>query len=152
MSPDSIYYCFDPDSIGWLHRRHRMGIEVRADDIMRLLRVDVAHASDPVLQEYLLPALEGKLNGKRGRPAMTPGKLWRYIAAYGDYVERLGEFRDDRQAGKRVREAYEEEPSLQVAQEVADDFCLGCTGRAFLNRISQLKKRDFDMNAAAGRA
>lgn len=152
MHPNSPYYHYDPDSIGWLHRRHRQGMEICKADIVRLIRVDAAHASDPVLQAYLLPALEDRLNGKRGRPAMTMGKLWRYPAAYDEYVERLAEFHRERKAGKRMREAYDEEPSIQVAQQVADDFRLGCTGRAFLNRISQLKRPNFDVNAMTGRA
>lgn len=139
MHPDSPYYQFDPSSIGWLHRRHAAGEVIRKDDIIRLLEANPDNADDPLLQDYLAPALKGELNGKPGRPAITAVKLYRYQAAWSFYEERLAQFQRERDDGTRVREPYEEEPSMQVAQEVADEFALGCTGRSFLNRISLMK-------------
>ncbi len=140
MHPESPYYEFDPSSINWLHRRHAAGEVIRKDDIIRLLEANPGNADAPLLQDYLVPALKGELNGKRGRPAMTSAKLMRYQAARSLYEERLAQFHRERDDGTRMREPYEEEPSVQVAQEVANAFCLGCTGRGFLNRISVMKK------------
>lgn len=140
MHPESPYYPFDPSSIGWLHRRHAAGEVIRKDDIIRLLEANPDNADDPLLQDYLVPALKGELNGTPGRPAMTPVKLLRYQAAWSLYEERLAQFQRERDDGSRVRKPYEEEPSVQVAQAVADEFFLGCTGRGFLNRISVMKK------------
>lgn len=142
MHPESPDYQFDPSSIGWLHRRHAAGEVICKDDIIRLLEADPDNAHDPLLQDYLVPALKGELNGKRGRPAMTPLKLLRYQAARSLYDERLVQFQRERDDGTRVREPYEEEPSVQVAQEVANEFFLGCTGRGFLNRISLMKNAE----------
>lgn len=66
MDPESPYHHFDPSSIGWLHRRHAAGDTIRKEDIIRLLDADPSNADDPLLQDYLLPALRGELNGKRG--------------------------------------------------------------------------------------
>lgn len=140
MNPNSPHYQFDPNSIGWLHRRHARGEEIRKDDIIRLLETDPDNANDPLLQDFLLPALAGKLNGKRGRPPMSSGRMLRYQAAMSLYEERLAEFKRERKDGTRVREPYDVEPSVQVAQTVADEFRLGCSGHAFLNTRTVMKK------------
>ena len=70
MNPNSPHYQFDPNNIGWLHRRQAAGEEIHKDDIIRLLEADPGNANDPLLQDFLLSALTGKLNGKQGRPPM----------------------------------------------------------------------------------
>ncbi len=140
MDPNSPHFQFDPNSIGWLHRRHAAGDEIRKEDIIRLLEADPDNANDPLLQDFLLPALSGKLNGKRGRPPMSTERLLRYQAAMSLYEERLAEFQRERKDGTQVREPYDVEPSVQVAQTVADEFRLGCSGHAFLNTKSIMKK------------
>ena len=142
MNPNTIHYMFDPNSIGWLHHRHKERKEIRKEDIIRLLEEDADNVLDPLLQDYLLPALKGELNGKRGRPPLSLGRRVRYYAASMAYEERLAEFQRERDEGVRVREANELEPSIQVAQEVADEFQLGCSGRSLLNVISRMKKAE----------
>lgn len=142
MNKNSLEYLFDPNSIGWLHRLHQKGEPIRKEDIIRLLEADPDNANDPLLQDHLLPALKGKLNGKRGRPPMTLGRWALYLAARFAYEERLPEFQRERKDGTRVRERSEKEPSVQLAQMVADEFKLGCTGRSFLNVISHMKKAE----------
>ena len=105
MNPNSPHYQFDPNSIGWLHRRHAAGEEIRKDDIIRLLAADPGNANDPLLQDLLLPALTGKLNGKRGRPPMSTERLLRYQAAMSYYEEGLPQFQGELKDGTRVREA-----------------------------------------------
>lgn len=140
MNPNSPYYRFDPSSIGWLHRRHAEREEIRKEDIIRLLEADPDNANDPLLQDLLLPALTGKLNGKPGRPPMSTERLLRYEAAISFYEEGLAEFQRELKDGTRVHEKYDPEPSVQFAQKVADEFRLGCSGRAFLNTKSIMKK------------
>lgn len=140
MNPNSPHFQFDPNSIGWLHRRHATGEEIRKEDIIRLLEADPDNANDPLLQDFLLPALAGKLNGKRGRPPTSSERLLRYQAAMSFYEEGLAEFQRELKDGTRVREKYDLEPSVQFAQKVADEFHLGCSGHAFLNTKSVMKK------------
>lgn len=140
MNPNSPDYHFDPTSIGWLHRRHATGEEVRKEDIIRLLEADPNNANDPLLQDFLLPALAGKLNGKRGRPPTSPERLLRYQAAISYYEEGLPKFQRELKDGTRVRKKYDLEPSVQFAQMVADEFRLGCSGHAFLNTRTVMNK------------
>lgn len=148
MHPDSPHYQFDPTSIGWLHRQDRRGDQIRSDDIMRLLKADSSNAADTVMQKYLLPALEGKLNGKRGRSANPPAKGLRFQAAARTYVELLAEFKRQRKAGERPRKPYEREPSIQMAEQVIEEFHLGLTPHAFFNQFSKLKTRNNAVNAS----
>ena len=115
---------------------------------MRLLKADSSNAADPVMQKYLLPALEGKLNGKRGRSANPPAKGLRFQAAAGTYVELLAEFKRQRKAGERARKPYEREPSIQMAEQVIEEFHLGLTPHAFHNQLSKLKTRINEVNAS----
>ena len=55
MNPNSPHYQFDPNSIGWLHRRHKAKDKILKEDIVRLLEANPENATDPVLQRYLLP-------------------------------------------------------------------------------------------------
>ena len=129
-----------PVTDGWLHHRHRTGEEIRKDDIIRLLEADPDNANDPLLQDYLLPALTGKLNGKQGRPPMSIERVLRYQAAISYYEEGLPKFQRELKDGTRVREKYDLEPSVQFAQAVADEFHLGCSGHAFLNTRTVMNK------------
>ena len=142
MNPNSPDYQFDPNSIGWLHRRHNAKDKILKEDIVRLLEANPDNASDPVLQCYLLPALKGKLKGDRGRPRASMGGIARYWVAWTIYLERLAEFHRELRDGTRVREKYTEEPSIQIADEVAKEFGLRCSGRSFLNKISVMKKAE----------
>ena len=140
MNPNSPHYQFDPNNIGWLHRRQAAGEEIHKDDIIRLLEADPGNANDPLLQDFLLSALTGKLNGKQGRPPMSTQRLLRYQAAISFYEEGLPKFQRELKDGTRVREKYDLEPSKQFAQMVADEFRLGCSGHAFLNTRTVMKK------------
>lgn len=142
MYPESPYYLFDPSSIGWLHRRHAAGEVIRKDDIIRLLEADPDNASDPLLQNYLVPALKGELNGKRGRPPRTFGRKLKLWLASHEYQERLAVYRAGRRGRSNRRNRSDLEPSVVIAGEVAREFRLGCTGRGFLNEISRMKKED----------
>ena len=113
MNPNSPDYHFDPTRIGWLHRRHATGEEVRKEDIIRLLEADPNNANDPLLQDFLLPALAGKLNGKRGRPPTSPERLLRYQAAISYYEEGLPKFQRELKDGTRVRKKYDLERLCQ---------------------------------------
>lgn len=140
MHKTSPYYEFDRGSIGSLYRRHEKGDEILKEDIIALLEADPDNANDPLLQDYLLPALKGELKPKRGRKPDTMERLLRYEAAMLSYDEHLAAFQRDRAEGRRKREPYEREPSIQVAEEVIAEFSLYCSPPSFLNRISIMKK------------
>ena len=142
MNPNSPDYQFDPNSIGWLHRRHNAKDKILKEDIVRLLEANPDNVSDPVLQRYLLPALKGELKGNRGRPRSSFGRIARYWVAWTIYMERLADFHQELLDGTRARKKYDVEPSIQVADEVAKEFGLRCSGRAFLTRISLMKKAE----------
>ncbi|PKB13522.1 hypothetical protein B0I00_3324 [Novosphingobium kunmingense] len=140
MHKSSPYYEFDRRSIGSLHRRHQKGEEILKEDIIALLEADPDNADDPLLQDYLLPALKGELKPNRGRKPDTMERLLRFQAAMREYDERLAAFQRDRAEGRRKREPYEREPSIQVAEEVIATFSLHCSPPSFLNRISIMRK------------
>jgi hypothetical protein len=137
MTPDSPYWHFDPTSVGSLHRKMRDGIPVYKEDIVALMRADPECASDRVMQQYLLPALEGKLSRPKGRQIdeSRPAKITVAAVLVSNWAK---EIRDERRG--KPRDRTRQEPCVQAAQEVSRYLGLGVTGRGLLNAISSQKK------------
>lgn len=147
MNPNSPHYLFDPESIGWLHRKHKKKEPIYKEDIIRLLTVDPSNAADTVLQQYLLPALTDRLNRPRGRPKHDPRYLVRLTMADILIEDRAKEIAVERRRA-RTGEKGRKEPRLQAAEEVARFLNLSIGGRALLNAISAHKIRPKKVKAA----
>lgn len=141
MDKNSPYYLFDRDSIGWLNYRHKnkqtVSNAVTKADVIRLLEANPDHASDRLLQEYVLKALKGELKGKRGRPGKSTTQGIRFLLAQDQYERCLVRLHARRKiCGAKVHL----EPSIRLADAVARKWRLRCSGRTFLSRISLTKK------------
>ena len=68
MDADSPHFRWDPNSIGWLHRRLEEGEQVTAHDVARIVENNAALVSDPVLRDLVVRACRGELKKRPGRP------------------------------------------------------------------------------------
>jgi len=139
MDPDSIFYRFHPESIGWLHRRHEHGDEITEADLKRIFEADPAAWLDPLMQDYVKRALTEKLPRKKGRKPMSAAQRLRIFMAAFDIDERTAEIREERRSGKVKRLRGDLEPCVQAADDVGPQWGLP-GGRSLLNQISALKK------------
>jgi len=138
MSPDSPHYQFDPNSVGWLHRKVEKEDFVTPADLARIGNTDRSAFADPVYQEQVLLALDGRLPTRRGRPTEDPMMWWKTVMADVLIEERAAEIRAERN-GAHDRGSLE--PRVQAAQEVALNLRMNMSAEALLNRISALKKK-----------
>lgn len=138
MSPDSPHYQFDPESIGWLHRKVKKEDFVTPADLARIGNADRSAFADPVFQEQVLLVLEGRLPTRRGRPPEDSMMWWKTVMADVLIEERAAEIRAERN-GAHDRGSLE--PRVQAAQEVALNLRMNMSAEALLNRISALKKK-----------
>ena len=136
MSLNSPAYLFDPDSIGWLHRKVGKGDFITAADLARIGDADRNAFADPVLQDQVLLALEGRLPTRRGRPPEHPRVGSKITMADVLIEDRVAQIRAERKAsGTRG----EREPRIQAAEELARSLRLNMSAEALLNRISAQK-------------
>jgi hypothetical protein len=138
MSPDSPHYQFDPDSLGWLHRKVKEEDYVTPADLARIGQADRSAFADPVYQEQVLLTLEGRLPTRLGRPPEDPMMWWKTVMADVLVEDRAAEIRAERN-GSHDRGSLE--PRVQAAQEVALNLRMNMSAEALLNRISALKKK-----------
>jgi hypothetical protein len=138
MSPDSPHYQFDPDSVGWLHRKVEKEDFVTPADLARIGNTDRSAFADPIYQEQVLLALQGTLPTRPGRPPEDPMMWWKTVVADVLVEDRAAEIRAER---KGVHHRGELEPRIQAAQEVALNLRMNMSPGSLLNRISGLKKK-----------
>lgn len=148
MDPNSPHYLFDPDSIGWLHRRDERGEEVGPADLRRLLQADAANGADPIMVQYLLAHLDGGLARKPGRRSLEPSRANKLMIAEFAIEERAEEIKAERKGIDRNQLRAELEPSVQAAEEIGEWLGLP-KGRTLLNLISARKKTLNEMKAKA---
>jgi hypothetical protein len=151
MHPGSPHYSYHPDSIGWLRRRAKAGKLILQEDVLRLLKAAPRNFSDPLLQPYVISALEGGLRPPRGRKPRGPEFDWRLMVADELIYERAAEIAAARKRAGRHSHRGEVEPSVDAADEIGPELRLPA-GRSLLNAISSLKSRHKEMKAAAATA
>jgi hypothetical protein len=140
LNPNSIHYMFDPESVGWIHRRHERGEEILPADLSRVLSANPATGSDPIMVHYLLEQLAGRLKPKRGRKSLEPSRANKLMIAEFAIEERAKEIRAERKGIDRNLLRAELDPSVQAANEIGRWLGLP-TGRTLLNLISTRKKK-----------
>lgn len=138
MSPDSPHYQFDPDSVGWLHRKVKNKDFVTLIDLARIGNADRSAFADLIYQEQVLLALEGRLPTRRGRPPEDPMMWWKTVMADVLVEDRAAEIRAERN-GAHDRGSLE--PRQQAAEEIAHGLRMNMSGETLINRISALKKK-----------
>lgn len=139
MHPDSPFYMFHPESVGWLHRRHERGLEITEADLTRILDADPDAWTDPVMQDYVKRALTEGLPRRKGRKPMATAQRLRIFMAAFDVEKRADEIREKRRSGKVTRTRCDLEPCVEAAEKVGPQWGLP-GGRSLLNQISALKK------------
>ena len=80
MDPNSPWYEWHPDSIGWLKRRARDGEEIRSADVGRVLELAPEAIPDPAVRDLVIRACSGELRPRRGRPC-NPNRGSRLMTA-----------------------------------------------------------------------
>lgn len=68
MSPDSPHYQFDPESLGWLHRKVKEEDYITPADLARIGQADRSAFTDPVYQQAS-PRDEWPFTGRLSRRA-----------------------------------------------------------------------------------
>lgn len=106
MTDDSSpYHRFDPSSVGWLYHRKEKGLDIRNEDLARIVESNVDLVPDLLLRELLIDGLRGRLRAKRGRKKTELSRLRElYIVAQYDYLlPRLQARRDrNRKRGTKI--------------------------------------------------
>jgi hypothetical protein len=148
MNSKSPHYQFDPDSIGWLHRRHNNDEEVRPGDLERLLTADPAYGADPVMNSYLLEHLGGRLKLRRGPKPRGVFFNARLMVAEDVIKERAAQIKAECKGIDRNSQRSQLEPCVEAANQVGPWLGLP-GGRALLNLISALKNPKNDVKASA---
>lgn len=139
MSPNSPFYLFDPESIGWLHRKVENGDFITGADLARIGNADPSTFADPVFQEQALLGLDNRLPVRRGCPPEHPIVWWKTLFAAFLIHDRAAEIRVARKADGKGFERGSPGPRQQAAEEIARGFRMHMSGQALLNRISAQK-------------
>lgn len=134
---------WDRSQLGSLKTRLDREQAITPEDLAVILEGDEACVPDPLLREYLLRALRGKLGRPRGRPK---GGLPGYLLEIADgMIEQEAEhIRLERasEAGKRRR--GDREPKALAADRIVWMFG-NITGDALRNLISSMKNPKNDV-------
>ncbi|WP_157082596.1 hypothetical protein [Sphingomonas asaccharolytica] len=144
--PHSLHYQFDPNSPGWLHRKHeknkrrRKGEKedpIRASEVLRVIESDPAAFLDPIVQHYATLALKRKLKSSRGRKRGGVSRAIKLAIADVMIEDRAAEIRAERKRSGQKHVRGDLEPCRQAAEEVSRFLSFNMTGPALLNAISK---------------
>lgn len=116
---NSPYYGYDPESLGWLHRRDEDGSEILSADIVRIIKANPELVTDVILRDYVVRGLEAGLKAKRG-PKATISQLARNYATVDlyNYWLPLIEKRKHRERSRGARRARSDMSSTELAQAI----------------------------------
>lgn len=140
---DSPHYQYEPDSIGWLHRRAREAGQILNSDLVRLIEANPELVADDVVRDFVVRGLKGELKARRGRKAASPYRARNFLILdmYEDLVPRL-QARADRRKVKGHRKARADfAPAELACALIADRF--GMVPESVRNIVSSLKTRGF---------
>ena len=142
MHPNSPYFEWHPDSIGWLHRRHRNGQWIGKTDVERLARAARDFMKDDLMQYYAWKVLSGTLGARRGARAKMEnfGYFCRFILAMHWLPDIADDIDDERRLAGTYRQRGQLEPCVEAADRVGRYFRLPM-GRSLLTAISSWKSR-----------
>lgn len=142
MHPDSPYFEWHPDSIGWLHRRHRNDQWIGKTDVERLARADRDFMKDDLMQYYAWKVLSGTLAARRGAPAKMEnfGYFCRFVLAVHWLPQIASDIDEERRLAGTRRQRGQVEPCVEAANRVGRYLKLPL-GRSLLNAISSWKSR-----------
>jgi len=137
----SPYYNYDPTSIGWLHRRAEGGEEILNADVAQIVEANPALVPDPVLRDYVVRGLAGKLKAKRGRKRGTARMLrdLYIVALYEDLLPRL-QARSERRKRKGLGKVRADYSPAEHAQALIARRVGMATPEGVRNLISSHKK------------
>lgn len=117
---NSPYYRYDPESLGWLHRRDEDNSEILSADVVRIIKANPELITDAILREYVVRGLEAGLKAKRG-PKTTFSQIARNYATvdlYNYWLPRI-EKRKHRERSRGAKRKRSDMSSTELAQAIA---------------------------------
>lgn len=124
MHPSSPHYQFHPDSIGWLHRKHKQGGVILQEDVARILDADPDSYDDPTMRTYMFRLARGELKPRRGRPSRSAEELFCIGVAAQLLNEVTEEIREERRAAGIKGGRTVLEPCVEAANRLSDELWL----------------------------
>ena len=84
----SPYYLYDPESLGWLHRRVDENGDVLNADVVRIIEANTELVPDQILRDHIVLGLENGLKAKRGRKR-KPSRMLKELYIVATYESLL---------------------------------------------------------------
>lgn len=140
MEAVSPYQLFSPIHVAWLHRRDRLGLDVRPAELDSIAANQTDATTDPLFVEYLARAAAGELRRKRGRKPIWERGFGRLMWASILLDDEVDAIWADRHSGSRMRLRCDESPIHEAAEKVARELRYG-SGRSLLNLLSRHRFR-----------